>query len=149
MRAFCGQAAPLRSKASLSLLAGVSRGQLSYSSIHQMLCSSSSPLVTGGLREPLRARRGPVVKFKSGKVPAPVPPSTASLALLLSSSSCAGLSQTGCLITRWGPSRLPQGKPGRPLLLAKPSQTVLWIKHRDTLQETSGVSEGWVSEIIG
>lgn len=131
VRALGGQAAPLRSKVSLSRLAGASRGQLSPPAgprLHQ-LCSSSQPSSSIALSSEQVGSRSPLgqseVQLQSSKVRNPVhlvPPSIASLPLLLSYSGCTGLSRTSCLAITWGPSWLLRGKSWRPLLLDRPAR---------------------------
>lgn len=131
VRALGGQAAPLRSKASLSRLAGASRGQLSPSSRASppSACSAhppgpAPPLLPAVSRWAPAAPRGKVQR-RSSKVRNPVcllPPSTASLPLLLSCSGCTGLSRTGCLAITRGPSWLLHGKSRRLLLLDRPAR---------------------------
>lgn len=93
-----------------------------------VLCSSSQPsssIAPGseqvGSRSPSAQSE---VQLRSSKIRNPVhlvPPSTASLPLLLSCSGCTGLSWTGCLAITRGPSWLPRGKSRRPLLLDRPA----------------------------
>lgn len=103
--------------------------------------SPAPPLLPAVSRWAPAAPRGEV-QLRSSKVRSPVcllPPSTASLPLLLSCSGCTGLSRAGCLAITWGPSWLLRGKSRRPLLLDRPARPCSGLNTgRLSLQDPKG-----------